>query len=405
MRPINLTEPVPSEFKLFKPHQWPLFMLGFRPFFLLAGFWSVLAILLWQFILNGTLSWQAQIPATLWHAHEMIFGFASAVAIGFLLTAAQTWTGVPGLSGKGLFTLATIWVSCRVIFFFYADNQLLLLLGQIFFWLFAIAYLSHMLVSSASKHNYIMIVVLALLTLFNSAFLMSTWLGEYSFARLFTQLAVLGFMLLIGIIGGRVIPFFTARGLNRDEQVKTPKLDKLLLLFSLLAMTGFASIKLFSLDINVGFVLLPAATLHLTRTILWFDKEIFKVPLLWSLHLGYFLSAVGILFLAFSYLTGQINPADALHLITIGGIGLMILAMMARVSLGHTGRALKPANMLALAFAFIALSALVRSFMPIVYSPHLAWNISAYLWVVGFAIFLWFYTPILIKKRVDGRRG
>ncbi|WP_277750350.1 NnrS family protein [Pseudoalteromonas phenolica] len=163
-----------------------------------------------------------------------------------------------------------------------------MLLGQIFFWLFAIAYLSHMLVSSASKHNYIMIVVLGLLTLFNSAFLMSTWLGEYSFARLFTQLAVLGFMLLIGLIGGRVIPFFTARGLNLDEQVKTPKLDKLLLLFSLLAMAGFASIKLFSLNTNAGLVLLPAATLHLTRAILWFDKGIFKVPLLWSLHLGYF---------------------------------------------------------------------------------------------------------------------
>ncbi|WP_277750349.1 NnrS family protein [Pseudoalteromonas phenolica] len=118
MRPINLTEPVPTEFKLSKPHQWPLFMLGFRPFFLLAGLWSVLAILLWQCILNGTLSWQAQIPATLWHAHEMIFGFASAVAIGFLLTAAQTWTGVPGLSGKGLITLSAIWVSCRIIFFF-----------------------------------------------------------------------------------------------------------------------------------------------------------------------------------------------------------------------------------------------------------------------------------------------
>lgn len=405
MRPINLTEPVPSEFKLLKPHQWPLFMLGFRPFFLLAGLWSVFAILLWQFILNGTLSWQAQIPATLWHAHEMIFGFASAVAIGFLLTAAQTWTGVPGLSGKGLITLSAIWISCRAIFFFYADNQLLLLLGQVLFWLFAIAYLSHMLVTSASKHNYIMIVVLALLTIFNSAFLMSTWLGQYSLARLFTQLAVLGFMLLIGIIGGRVIPFFTARGLNREEQVRTPKLDKLLLLFSLLAMVGFASIKLFSLDINVGLVLLPAATLHLTRAILWFDKGIFKVPLLWSLHIGYFLSANGILFLAFSYLTGSINPADALHLITIGGIGLMILAMMARVSLGHTGRALTPASMVAWAFAFIALSALVRAFMPVLYAPHLAWNISAYLWVVGFGIFLWFYTPILMQKRVDGRRG
>ncbi|WP_277750351.1 NnrS family protein [Pseudoalteromonas phenolica] len=117
------------------------------------------------------------------------------------------------------------------------------------------------------------------------------------------------------------------------------------------------------------------------------------------------MSALGILLLAFSYLTSNINPADALHLITIGGIGLLILAMMARVSLGHTGRALKPASMVAWAFAFIALSALVRSFMPIVYSPHLAWNISAYLWIVGFAIFLWFYTPILIKKRVDGRRG
>lgn len=405
MRPINLSEPVPENTHWYQIKDWPVMMLGFRAFFLGAGIWAVIAATLWLGILQGTLTWASEMPATLWHVHEMIFGFAAAVAIGFLLTAAQNWTGVPSLSGYGLAFLFTVWALTRVTFFLLPESLLLVLLGQITFWLCSTAFIAHMLVTAKAKRNFIMIAVLGLLTLFNSAFLMSCMLGDYMLARTFGQLAVLGFMLLIGIIGGRVIPFFTARGLLLKDQVKTPKLDIIVLLSGVIAIAGFALDTLTSLPIIAGFMMLPAAILHLVRSVIWFNKGVIKVPLLWSLQLGYFASALGMLSLCASYWTNAILFSDALHMITVGGMGLTILAMMARVSLGHTGRALQVPWYISAAFLLLAISTIIRALLPNVIGPHYAWFYSGYLWIAAFVLFLIHYSPILLSKRVDGRRG
>ncbi|MBQ4850410.1 NnrS family protein [Pseudoalteromonas sp. MMG012] len=405
MRPINLAEPVLEQYKWYQVSQWPLFMMPFRAFFLLASIWGALAIILWALLLTGKLQWQTSLPASLWHAHEMIFAFAGAIAVSFLLTAAQTWTNVPSMSGPRLITLLLIWCITRITFFVSPHLLPVVILGQLAFWLYSIVYLSHMLISAKSKNNYAFIAILSGLCTFNILFLIVSVQGEFMIARTFSQLAVLGFMLLIGVVGGRVIPFFTARGLKLEQQIRTPLLDKLLLIISTFGIGGFAVNQLFSVPINPGYLIVLASVLHLTRSALWFHKGIVHVPLLWSLQLGYLFSACGLLLCGVSFFTPTIIFTDALHLITLGGIGLTILAMIARVSLGHTGRALTPNKFMSIAFALLALGAVIRAFLPQLIGPHPAWIASAILWSAAFAVFSISYFKVLTHKRVDGRRG
>ncbi|TMP65218.1 NnrS family protein, partial [Pseudoalteromonas ruthenica] len=163
------------------------------------------------------------------------------------------------------------------------------------------------------------------LCVFNVLFLLLCAQGNFASARTFSQLAVLGFMLLIGMVGGRVIPFFTARGLTLDHQVRTPRLDKALRVVSVLGMCGFALSQLFNVALNPGYLIVLAASIHLLRSGLWFNPNIRYIPLLWSLHLGYLLAAIGLLLCGLSFFIAIVRFTDALHLITLGGIGLTIL--------------------------------------------------------------------------------
>lgn len=405
MRPLNLEEPILTHSKWYQIAQWPVFMMPFRPFFLLASIWSVIAVSVWAMVLSGDFQWQATLPASLWHAHEMIFAFAGAIAVGFLLTAAQTWTNIPTLSGAKLMALVFIWAATRLLFILYPHLLPLVILGQLAFWLSAIVCLSNMLIGAKSKNNYQFIVVLTALCVFNVLFLLLCAQGNFASARTFSQLAVLGFMLLIGMVGGRVIPFFTARGLTLDHQVRTPRLDKALRVVSVLGMCGFALSQLFNVALNPGYLIVLAASIHLLRSGLWFNPNIRYIPLLWSLHLGYLLAAIGLLLCGLSFFIAIVRFTDALHLITLGGIGLTILAMIARVSLGHTGRALSAGHTMSVAFMLLACGAVIRALLPHFIGPHLAWFSSAVLWAAAFTLFSLSYFNVLTQKRVDGRRG
>ena len=91
---------------------------GFRPFFLGAGIFAVLSMILWILVLTGLISLPVSQPSTNWHAHEMLFGYASAALAGFLLTAIASWTGRPPVSGRLLMNLFMLWVAGRVMMAF-----------------------------------------------------------------------------------------------------------------------------------------------------------------------------------------------------------------------------------------------------------------------------------------------
>ncbi|WP_083804827.1 NnrS family protein [Shewanella benthica] len=335
------------------------------------------------------------ISPLIWHIHEMLFGFGATIAVGFLLTAAQTWTKIRSFNGLVLLLLTGIWLAVRVLLLSNSVNLQLLAL----WWLVSIGYLAYMVIRAKSRRNYPFIPLLSAMMLLNLAFLLADIFGDTALALHLSRSAILMFGLLVGIVGGRVIPFFTERGADGAQVKATPLVDKLLPIVTLLGVFVFFSGHFIALPFTPAAPLIAAGILHLRRLYCWDPISTRKVPLLWSLHASYLALGLGLLLLGASYLTDAIRFADALHLITIGTIGGIILAMIARVSLGHTGRALEPHASLNIAFALILFGALARFILPLFQQASLGWDIAAASWIIAFSLFLWHYTPILFSAR------
>lgn len=385
---------------------YSLFALAFRPFFLFGACWALLAISIWALWFSGLMSFQFGFPAALWHAHEMLFGFGAVVAVGFLLTAAQNWTGLPSLSGKPLLLLTLLWLTARfsLLFAQYTPLLWLFLVAQLLWWTGAIYSLASLLIRAKSKNNYLFIPLLSVMALLNTIFIYAAATERFTSASHLSHSMVLLFSILMGIVGGRVIPFFTARALGL-EQNKTPLLDKWLLSLSAFGTVWFITDFFVQLPLKACWLILLVGSLHLLRLSFWTPWKIWAAPLLWSLQLAYLALALGLILLGISDLTQLLVFKDVLHLLSISAMAGMILAMMARVSLGHTGRVLQVGKMITLAFALLLLAGPVRILASLAGFPLLLWQVSALLWLCAFAIFLWFYWPVLIQPRADGRPG
>ncbi|QQX81050.1 NnrS family protein [Shewanella sp. KX20019] len=380
----------------------PLWDLAFRPWFLAAALSSVVSITLWILFLHGQFLGLATagLSPVIWHIHEMLFGFAATIAVGFLLTAAQTWTNRRSINGFALMLLTVIWLLVRGLL--WSSNpklQLTAVALQASWWLISIGYIASMVIKAKSSRNYQFIPLLTAMMSFNIGFLLADIYGYSELALHLSRCAILLFCLLVGIVGGRVIPFFTGRGAENAKVKPTPKLDKCLPWVSLLGLAVFFINDFIELPFTAAPLLILAGVLHLLRILNWNSTATLKVPLLWSLHGSYFALAIGLIALGASYHIDVLRFADALHLITIGTIGAMILAMIARVSLGHTGRALKPHFSINIAFMLILIGALARVALPLLQQPILAWDISALCWIVAFGLFIWHYTTILFSAR------
>lgn len=210
------------------------------------------------------------------------------------------------------------------------------------------------------------------------------------------------FTLLMGLIGGRVIPFFTARS-TQAKQDATPQLNILLSAVGVLGTALFIFSGFIKPQFSPGWLMLVAGGLHLLRLRFWFVPGLFRQPLLWSLHGSYLLMAVGLTLMGLSLLTGWVNFTDMLHLVAVGAMGSMMLAMMARVSLGHTGRPLVARSLIASSFALLLFAGLCRASAFLLGIPLVLWQFSSALWLAAFLIFIWVYWPILTTARLDGR--
>lgn len=387
----------------------PFWDLAFRPMFLLASVFSVLSLLVWIASINGLIvySGSLHLPVLLWHVHEMIFGFALAIAVGFLLTAVQTWTGQRSLHGWGLILLTACWLIAR--FAFWKNQAEWVLVGvaaQLGWWLIAIVSFARLVIKAQQNRQMIFIALLSFIAVFNAAFLYSAWLGHSELALHLARTAILFFTVIISVLAGRVIPFFTNRGAAhifqpRGINIQTRSgLDIAILIITLLAAVVYFIRFIVELSVVPAGLFISAGLIHLYRFAHWKTHLTFSVPLLWSLHLSYLALALGLIGLGLSYFFIELRFADALHIITVGAIGAMILAMMARVSLGHTGRALTPHWLISFAFAFILIAVVVR-FVLVLLLMHLwAWNLSAILWSVSFLLFALIYFPVLIRARL-----
>ncbi|MCS9517144.1 NnrS family protein, partial [Pseudomonas aeruginosa] len=312
----------------------PIWRLGFRPFFLGGALFAVLAIALWLAALAGLWSgWQPVGGWLAWHRHEMLFGFGVAIIAGFLLTAVQTWTGVPGLQGKPLALLAGLWLAARLAWLFDAPLALLLVLQLSFLPLLAWA-IGRSLWRVRQKRNYPVVGLLLLLTLADALVLLGLFEGNDDWQRRASIAALWLIAGMMNLIGGRVIPFFTQRGLGRQQQVPAIAwLDNGILLGCVLvALLTAAGVTTQPTPWLAGlFAALGGA--QLWRLWRWRDRGIWQVPLLWSLHLAYFWIAVAPLGMALWSLGLALAPSQALHALAVGGMGGLILAMLARVTL------------------------------------------------------------------------
>lgn len=384
----------------------PLFALGFRPFFLGAAAFAALAVALWAAAYLGWLGDFAPRGGWLaWHLHEMPFGFACAVIAGFLLTAVQNWTGSPGLRGAPLIALFGLWMAARIAWLWPAIPVAWAMVPELLF-LPAVAFrVGRQLGRIYQRRNYPLVGLLVLLATADAMASVAQLQQDFALLRQAAWAALWLIGAVIVLIGGRIIPAFTANGLGLAAPApESPWLPRSaivsLLLLAVLAVQGIALapdprwVPLFAVITGV----------HGWRAVRWFQPGILRVPLLWSLHLGHLWLVVALGGLTAWHAGLLANGSAALHAFTIGGVGGLILAMMARVSLGHTARPLSPPGLMTIAFLFVALSAGVRAAL-IGTAPRLAVALSAGLWCAGFLLFIRCYAPMLLRPRLDGRPG
>ncbi len=381
--------------------RFALFALGFRPFFLLAGITAVLLVPLWVYKFTGADPAFAYYGPLTWHGHEMLFGYNVAVIAGFLLTAVRNWTGLPTPSGKALAGLVLLWLAGRVLPFF-ASPWLIAAVDLLFLPALAIT-IAIPLLRSRQNQQLVFLLVLAALAGANLMVHLQLLGFDTSSARLGLKLATYLVILLVVVLGGRVIPIFTDHGLNREASQRWKAVEILAIgALLLLMILELAAAPPMAIAVLAGL----AALMHAIRLYGWYQSGIWRVPLLWVLHLGYAWLVVGLLLQALG-VSVYINPLLYLHAFTLGVVGGMTLGMMARVSLGHTGRKLVVGWPLSAAFALINLAAVTRVILPLLDAQRYnLWIVLAgVFWTLAFVLFVFVYARILILPRVDGRPG
>ncbi len=381
---------------------WAPFALGFRPFFLSAGLYAVLMLALWLLVLRGGLD-IGNLSPTAWHGHEMLFGFAVAVIAGFLLTAAQNWTGIPTPSGPPLAALFLLWLAGRLVFLVPGlPAELVALVDLAFLPVLALT-LAWPIMQAKQLHNYPFPVMLLALSAAN-ALVHGDALGWTSgTASQGLHLAAYVVVTMIVVMGGRVIPSFTDNKLHtRARRWKTIEI-----LAPVATLAALIAALIAPVSPVAALLAATAAGVHFIRLAGWYTSKYWSVPLLWILHLGYAWIAVGFALLALSAAGLGAAAGSALHAFTAGGIGVLTLGMMARVSLGHSGRMLEPAPLMTWAFVAVNLAALIRVAVPLLFPQAyaLGMTVSGLLWMAAFGLFAAIYTPILLRPRVDGKPG
>ncbi|WP_461482540.1 NnrS family protein [Porticoccus sp.] len=381
--------------------------LGFRPFFMGAALFAVLSMSVWAAIFPlQILPPLNELPPITWHAHEMIYGYALAVIAGFLLAAVKNWTGLPTPSGMLLLLLFALWLAARLLPL--AGHWIPLqwtAFSDLLFMAMLIPAVAVPIIRAKSRRNLVVIAILALLLTGNCLF----YLGVFGILTDGIRLGLyLGFYIIIALVlmmGRRVIPFFTERGVGYSVTLTNyPWLDKTVPLL----MVAFIAAELLAPGNLLTTVVAAVLTVLLgLRLVGWHTKGIWRKPLLWVLHVAYGLVVLGFALKVAAFLFGT-SPFLAVHAFALGGIGLMTLGMMARVCLGHTGRnVFAPPAAVTWMFLLLCGAALARIFLPLLAPSYYdLWvGLSQLCWIMSFVLFALVYLPMLVTPRVDGQPG
>lgn len=382
---------------------------GFRPFFLFAGAYGVVAVAAWLAVLHrlhtgaAIVFPQGTFPPHLWHGHEMLFGYAGAAIAGFFLTAVPSWTGREPVRGFPLGALALAWLAGRVAMWSAAVLPPALVAAvDLAFVPFLAVLVVRALSGGWSRRNAIFLPVFAALFAGNVLFHLDAAGVVPGFASRGLLLALDAVLFLIAVIGGRVVPAFTTNALRRAGEERLPVSRPPVEVAALLSVAALAVVDLVAPDgIAAGMVAAFASAIHAVRLAGWRGHRTLGEPILWIIHLGYAWLVLGFALKALALLGGLIPTTTASHALTIGAIGSMTLGVMSRAALGHTGRELRVAAPTVAAYLLVSVSAVVRiagpALLPAYASQALAG--AAILWIAAFGLFTAFYFPILTRPR------
>jgi uncharacterized protein involved in response to NO len=379
---------------------------GFRPFFLLAAGFASLVVPIWLLVVSGAVAPVAYLDPASWHAHEMVFGYATAVVAGFLLTAVGNWTQRETLVGAPLLALAALWVLGR------AAIPLAPVLPRGGAAAVDVAFLPALLVAVArplvaarDRRNFVIVAALGALAAANAVVhLDALGLAPLGAARHASLVAVDVIVLLIVVISGRIVPMFTRNATGVATIDSVPALDRLAVASTLVVTLVDAAVPETRTAAAASLV---AALLTAARAWRWGTRHTAKHPLLWILHVGYAWVPVGFALRATALFGVPVLGSPATHALTVGAIGALTLGMMARVVLGHTGRALVAPRAMTWAFGAITAAAIVRVAVPLVALPwHFgALIVAGVLWSFAFGAYVVVYAPMLLRPRADGKAG
>ncbi|HWW64782.1 MAG TPA: NnrS family protein [Sphingomonadaceae bacterium] len=378
-----------------------LFDGAFRPFFLAAAVWAASAIALWITMFRGVFRLAGPFDPLAWHIHEMLFGFVFAAIAGFLLTAIPNWTGRPPIRGLRLAALLLLWIAGRLVSTIALPIPFAAAVVIDLSFAVALAVVAAREVMLA--RNWRNLLVIMPVTLLGAANLLS-WLeaGNLRPSGVAWRLGLAAILILVSVIASRIVPAFTRNWLSKRQgsmvMVAAPRLVDRLALGTLHA--GLIGWVLFPESRLVGGVLVFAGAANALRLVHWRGIATGAEPLLLILHIGYLWVALGAALLGASMLTIAVPLAAAIHALTAGAIGTMIVAVMSRVSFGHSGRPLHADAMTTAIYAVIVAAGLTRvaAAFPGGLSAALL-DISAALWSLGFLLFALRFAPILCTPR------
>jgi uncharacterized protein involved in response to NO len=373
---------------------------AFRPFFLLNGIFATVAIAVWIFALHGVGPDTLPVNIVYWHGHEMLVGFVMAAIAGFILTAVATWTGRPALQGAPLALLVLAWLTGRMAMGLATLLPVVWVAAlDMLFPLLLIVFVAREVIGGGSQRNYPIVFITVLLALFNFLYHTSE-LGWFHLSvgvdRIALYLMVYLALLLITVIAGRIVPNFTANWLKAHGHTRLPKTSALLdrLTILLTVATGLFA-ALVPVSPVTGYLAFAAALAHGARLSRWCGLATWSEPLLFVLHSAYLWLPLGFALLGCSVFGWLIPGTVALHALTMGATGFMVLAVTTRVALAHTGRKLHAARLTVFAYWIMLIAIVLRVLSPFSGSYLMVVDLAAVGWMLAFGMFTWVYWPIL----------
>jgi uncharacterized protein involved in response to NO len=379
-----------------------IFSYGFRPFFVAGGAYAGFAIAIWLPLYFGDLRIPTSFSPIDWHVHEMLYGYLPAIMTGFLLTAIPNWTGQLPLQGRPLVILVAIWTAGRLAMMF---SQFIgpvpAACIDVLFLVSVAAVTAREVIAGRNWRNLASVGVVMTFVAGNVVFHIEAGAGGP--AELGKHIGIAAALSLISLVGGRVIPSFTRNWLARENpgRLSAPygRFDVAAMAISIAALISWIVAPV--MPATAGLMMIAGGA-HAIRLARWAGDRTLRDRLVLMLHvayafvpLGFFLMAGAILFPA------DVSASAATHAWTVGAIGILTLAMMTRVSLGHTGRALVVSPKTEVIYAAITLAALVRVGAAFAAgAAPMMLEIAGGAWIVAFVLFSAVYGPLLARPRV-----